>query len=266
MIAQFLTADCLMPVPLFVEDYGVGPPLIILHGLFGSSVNWRRIGRFLAEQHRVLALDLRNHGRSTHAETMSYAEMVDDLFALMAGKDLSRATLLGHSMGGKVAMLAALQQPERVHELVAVDIAPVAYQRDYGQLITALQSVDLDRVARRADADVQLAHRIADIRLRSFLLQNLVSEAGRYQWRIHLPAIARALPELLGFPNLSPSRRSWAKSLFVRGEQSDYVVPEHYSAIQARFPMAEIVTIAGASHWVHADQPERFQSVLQRFL
>lgn len=254
-----------MPVSLFVDDYGVGPPVIILHGLFGSSVNWRRIGRFLAKHHRVMALDLRNHGRSPQVETMRYAEMVDDLFALMDREKLLRATLLGHSMGGKVAMLAALQQPERVLELIIVDIAPVPYRRDYAQIITALQGVNLNRVVRRADADVQLKQWIADMRLRSFLLQNLVSEAGRYRWRPSLPAIAGALPDLLGFPDLSPSRRCWAKSLFVRGEQSDYVVSEYYPVIRARFPLAEIVTIPGASHWVHADQPEPFQSALQRF-
>ncbi|MFZ0255939.1 MAG: alpha/beta fold hydrolase [Gammaproteobacteria bacterium] len=255
-----------MPVPLFFADYGVGSPLIILHGLFGSSVNWRRIARFLGQQHRVLAIDLRNHGQSAQAQTMSYAEMVDDLFALMDREALLRATLLGHSVGGKVAMLAALRQPERVAELIIVDIAPVQYRRDYTQIITALQGVDLNRVARRADADVQLKQWIADMRLRSFLLQNLVSEAGRYRWRVFLPGLARALPELHGFPDLSPRCRYWGKSLVVRGEQSDYVVPEFYPVIRARFPLAEIVSIPGASHWVHADQPERFQSALQHFL
>jgi esterase len=255
-----------MPVPLFVDDYGVGPPVIILHGLFGSSVNWRRIGRFLAEHHRVMALDLRNHGRSPQVDTMSYGEMVDDLLALMDRETLRHATLLGHSMGGKVAMLAALQHPERVRELIIVDIAPVQYRRDYAEIVTALQGVKLNRVVRRADADVQLKQWIADIRLRGFLLQNLVSEAGRYRWRLFLPGIARALPELLGFPDLSPSRRFWAKSLFVRGEQSDYVIPEYYPAIRARFPLAEVVTIPDASHWAHADQPKRFQLALQRFL
>lgn len=255
-----------MSVPLFFNDSGVGSPLIILHGLFGSSVNWRRIARFLSQQHRVLALDLRNHGRSPQADTMSYAEMADDLFALMDREALLRATLLGHSLGGKVAMVAALRQPERVAELLIVDIAPVQYQGDYAQIITALQGVDLNRVTRRSDADVQLKQRIADMRLRSFLLQNLVSEGGRYRWRVFLPGIAQALPELRGFPALSPSRRFWGKSLFVRGEQSDYVVPEFYPAIHARFPSAEIVSIPDASHWVHADQPERFQAALQHFL
>lgn len=254
-----------MPVSLFVDCYGVGPPLIILHGLFGSSGNWKRIGRSLAMQHRIMAVDLRNHGRSPHTATMSYAEMVDDLFAVMDREKLVRATLLGHSLGGKVAMLAALQQPERVTELIIVDIAPARYRHNYAEIVTALRDIDLDRVVRRADADVQLKQSIADIRLRSFLLQNLVSDAGRYRWRIFLPAIARALPDLSGFPNLSPSRRFWAPSLFVRGEQSDYVIRECYPAIRARFPLAEIVTIPGASHWVHAEQPERFQSTLRCF-
>lgn len=255
-----------MPVSLFRDDYGAGPPLIILHGLFGSSVNWRGIGRFLSHHHRVLALDLRNHGRSPHAKTMHYEEMVDDLLALLDREELLKTTLLGHSMGGKVAMLAALQQPKRIAQLIVVDIAPVQYRNDYGQIITALQDVDLTHVSRRADADVQLQPWIADMRLRSFLLQNLVSEAGRFRWRISLTAIARALPDLLRFPELSPNYRFWEKTLFIRGERSDYVLPEVYPAIRARFPMAEIVSIPGASHWVHADQPEQFQSALRHFL
>jgi pimeloyl-ACP methyl ester carboxylesterase len=239
--------------------------LVVLHGLFGSHVNWRRISRSLGQQHRVLALDLRNHGRSPQVDTMRYAEMVDDVFSLMDREQLLQATLLGHSMGGKIAMLAALLQPERVVELIVVDIAPVQYRHDYGQIITALQRVDLTQVTRRADADVQLKQWIADMRLRSFLLQNLVSEAGQYRWRVSLSAIARALPELLGFPDLGPGCRFWGRSLFVRGEQSDYVLPDVYPAIRARFPLAEIVSIPDASHWVHADQPERFQLALQRF-
>ncbi len=255
-----------MPVPLFIDHYGVGPPLIILHGLFGSGGNWKRIGRFLATQHSVLAVDLRNHGRSPHTQTMSYPEMAADLFAVMDQARLVRATLLGHSLGGKVAMLAALQQPARVLELIVVDIAPAQYRHNYAEIVTALRDIDLNQVVRRADADVQLKQSIADIRLRNFLLQNLVSDAGRFRWRISLAAIARALPELSGFPDLSPSHRFWARTLFVRGERSDYVDRQCYPGIRARFPLAEIVTIPGASHWVHADQPERLQTALRCFL
>lgn len=254
-----------MSVPLYVDYYGLGPPLIILHGLFGSSSNWRRIGRSLAGQHRVLAADLRNHGRSPQAETMSYGEMVEDVFAMMDREGLRRAALLGHSLGGKVAMLAALQQPARIDRLIVVDIAPVQYRHDHVEIITALRRIDLTRVLQRADADVQLRQWIADIRLRGFLLQNLTSTGRRYRWRLGLSGIARALEELSGFPEITPSCRFWAKSLFVRGEQSNYMVPEHYPTIRARFPLAEIVTIPSASHWVHADQPERFLSVLEDF-
>ncbi|MGF1614518.1 MAG: alpha/beta fold hydrolase [Gammaproteobacteria bacterium] len=254
-----------MPVPLYVDRYGVGSPLIILHGLFGSSVNWRPIGRFLSQQYRVLAVDLRNHGRSPHADTMNYGQMVSDVFALMDREALQQATFMGHSMGGKVAMLAALQRPQRVLELVVVDIAPVQYRRDYGQIITAMQRVDLKRVTRRADADTQLRQWITDKRLRGFLLQNLVNDGGQYRWRIALSAIARALPDLLGFPQQSPKQRFWARSLFVRGEQSDYITPQVYPVIHAHFPSATIVSIPEAAHWVHADQPKRFQAALQHF-
>lgn len=254
-----------MPVPLFFQVLGVGPPLIILHGLLGSSVNWRTIAGSLSAQHRVFLLDQRNHGQSPHSDTMSYPELATDLYAFMDEQRLPQATLLGHSMGGKVAMLAALQHPERVAGLIAVDIAPKRYRRDYAQFLQAMRRVDLLRVARRADAEIQLAETIADIRVRRFLLQNLVSGRDGYRWRISLTGIEEGLPNMLGFPELGPSRRYWEKTMFIRGEQSDYIVPDDYPAIHARFPLAKIVTIAGATHWVHVDQPQRFVAAVQRF-
>lgn len=255
-----------MPVPLSYREVGEGPALIVLHGLFGSGTNWRSIARRLGHRAKVFLVDLRNHGGSPHASTMSYAEMASDIDAFMQGQGLTHATFLGHSMGGKVAMLMALESPSRVDRLIAVDIAPVQYQRDYAELIGALRSVDFDRVTRKADADAQLQDAIPDARVRMFLLQNLTTSSDGYQWRLALDAIERCMPTLLGFPELKPSLHYHGPALFVRGAQSEYVSQAHTPTIRARFPAAQIKSIQGAGHWIHADQRHRFLETVDDFL
>ncbi len=253
-----------MSVTLSYKSHGeaAGPPVVILHGLLGSSGNWRSIARRLAEQYRVFALDLRNHGESPHVESMSYPAMADDVRAFLDSHDIDAATIIGHSMGGKTAMRLALDAPQRVERLVVVDIAPTRSHHDHLPWLRAMASLDLGRVGRRADAETMLEAAIPDTAMRQFLLQNLAATPGGFVWRINLAAIENSLPDLLEFPvgaDVQPFPRS---ALFVRGAQSDYVLPKDETVIRVLFPCAEIVTIEGAGHWVHAEHPARFLAML----
>jgi len=253
-------------VSLSHRETGAGPPLVILHGLFGSGRNWRSVAGLLAAHHRVFLVDQRNHGRSGHAPTMSYHDLARDVGAWMDDNALEHATVIGHSMGGKTAMTLARREPARVNALVVVDIAPVAYRHDHDALLGAMRGLDLDRISSRAAADSALAPAVPDPRLRAFLLHNLVRAGARLRWRINLDGIAASLSDLVGFPPPSASGTYSGPTLFVRGEQSDYLRDEHHAGIIARFPAARITTIPNAGHWVHAEQPARFVAAVERFL
>lgn len=252
-----------MAVALSYKSEGAaGPVVVILHGLLGSSANWRGIARKLGETHRVYSLDLRNHGASPHVDTMSYPAMADDVRAFLDDHAIDAATVVGHSMGGKTAMAFALDAPARVRRLVVVDIAPTVSHHDHGPTLAAMASLDLHRVARRADAEAMLAASIPDAAMRMFVLQNLASSETGFAWRINLAGIATSMPALLDFP-VDPAARPYpGPARFLRGADSDYVGPGDETAIRALFPRAEIVTIEGAGHWVHAEQPARFLEAL----
>ncbi|MCG3144624.1 MAG: Esterase YbfF [Gammaproteobacteria bacterium] len=249
---------------LACRDIGQGPAVIILHGLFGSSRNWQIIARRLADRCRVVSVDLRNHGDSPHAAAMGYRAMAADVHALADRLALPQPVLIGHSMGGKVAMTAALMQPARWRMLAVVDIAPVEYPIRYAELVDAMQAVAASAPSTRAQADEMLRGAEPDPAVRNFLLQNLVARDGRYAWRINLPAIRQALPEIAGFPDIDG--RFDGPVLFARGERSRAIGPEHEPVIRARFPRARIVTIAGAGHWPHADSPDAFLDTLAPWL
>ena len=252
-----------MSVSLSYKSQGAaGSPVVILHGLLGSSSNWRSIARRLAERHRVFALDLPNHGESPHVDTMSYPAMAKDVAAFLDDQQLASATLIGHSMGGKIAMRLALDRPERVERLVVVDIAPTVSHHDHLPWLQAMETLDLGRVSRRADADSLLSQAIPDPAMRQFLLQNLVGSADGFEWRVNLAAIANSLPALLDFPLDAGTEAFGGPALFLRGAQSDYVLEQDAAVIRALFPRADIVTIEGAGHWVHAEQPARFLAAL----
>jgi esterase len=251
---------------LHATEYGSGPPLAILHGLFGSGRNWASIAKRLAAHHRVIAFDLRNHGASPWAATMAYDEMADDVCASLTALGCNRFALLGHSMGGKVAMLAALRDPEAVERLVVADIAPVAYQPRHLGMIQAMRSLDLAGVRRRAEADARLAQAVPDPAERAFLLQNLVFDGGAMRWRINLEAIERAMPVLVGFPPLPSGTTYKGSTLFIGGGHSDYLRPEHEPQIRRLFPRARIARIAKAGHWLHAETPQAFLDLVEPFL
>jgi esterase len=255
-----------MIVPLAAVEGGAGSPLAILHGLFGSGRNWASIAQRLAEHHRVIAIDLRNHGASPWAETMDYRKMADDVRSTLRGRGHDRFSLLGHSMGGKVAMVSALEDGAAIERLIVVDIAPVAYAVRHLGYAQAMRELDLTAIKRRSDADAALAPAISDAAERAFLLQNLVLEDGRARWRLNLEAIEREMPRLVDFPAIPPGRAYQGPALFIAGSLSDYLRPEFEPTIRGLFPNAEIANIDNAGHWVHAEQPTAFLAVVEGFL
>lgn len=238
---------------LFTRQNGdSGPNVILLHGLFGSHENLGVLARGLAAHCRVHALDLRNHGRSPHAGTMTYPEMAADVCTTMDAHDLRQAVIIGHSMGGKVAMELALTNPDRVADLVVLDIAPVAYPRSHDIELAAMQALDTSLLATRGEADQALAEELPNPAIRQFLLKNLVRADDGFAWRIPLETIADAYPDLLAAPSAGTSEDP---ALFIRGGASDYVTTEHEREIRARFHAATIETIADAAHWLHIEAP-----------
>ena len=260
-----------MTVRLAATEYGSKhdtglPPLAILHGLLGSGRNWSGVAQRLAAHRLVIAFDLRNHGASAWAGGMQYGEMAEDVLAMLQERGCRRATLLGHSMGGKTAMMAALRDPDMVERLVVVDIAPVAYPPQHLDFVRAMRALDLTGIKRRGEADPLLAPAVPDTAERGFLLQNLVFEGGRARWRLNLEAIERDMPVLVGFPAVPEDAVYRGPTLFVGGARSRYLLPEHEPAIRRRFPNARIEWIENAGHWVHAEQPAAFLQLVEPFL
>jgi esterase len=249
---------------LAVAEQGEGLPVLILHGLFGSARNWTTIAKRLAARYRVLAVDLRNHGDSPHAPSMTYDEMADDVLSLIRERGLGAAAIVGHSMGGKVAMVAAMREPDSVSRLAVVDVAPVAYRGTLRAYADAMLGLDIAGPARRAAIDAALAGRIPEPGIRAFLLHNLAPEGDGFRWRPNLPTIAAAMEGISSFPDVAGSYPRPA--LFIRGERSDYVVPGYEPRIRRLFPRAQIVTIAQSGHWIHAEQPAAFLAALEPFL
>ena len=255
-----------MSVQLTATEYGEGPPVAILHGLFGSGRNWRSIAQQLAVRHRVLAFDLRNHGDAPWADGMAYGELVEDLRASLRARGIGRAALLGHSMGGKVAMLAALLYPSEIDRLVVVDIAPATNPPTLLAYVRAMRAVDLHGVTRRGEVDARLTGTIPNAAERAFLLQNLVFADGKASWRLNLEAIDHEFPQISGFPELPAGTADQGPTLFIVGASSNYILPKHEPLIQRLFPQARIVRIEGAGHWVHAEQPQAFLQAIGPFL
>jgi esterase len=256
-----------MAVALEAVEFGDGEPVAILHGLFGSGRNWATIAQRLATTYRVIAFDLRNHGGSPWAEAMGYRDMAEDVHAAMQARGYQRYALIGHSMGGKASMVAALLEPRAVEKLVVVDIAPVTYSTSpYRAYVQAMRALDLGAITRRREADAQLADTVHSSAERAFLLQNLVFDDGATRWRINLAALEPALPALAGFPAMPAGTTYERPALFVAGGKSASLRPEHEGAVTALFPTAMIVRIAEAGHWLHADAPDAFLALVEPFL
>jgi esterase len=245
---------------LKVTEAGEGPAVLLLHGLFGSARNLGAVARALAEQFRVLSLDLRNHGDSPHDPAMDYAVMAADVIETLEAENALPAAVVGHSMGGKVAMRLALTAPDQVRRLVVADIAPVNYPSHFGAFAAAMLTVPDD--ATRPQADAILAPVVQDPAVRSFLLHNFRPGRG---WRVGLPQIAAALPMIETWDQHEAAPYP-GPALFVTGARSDYVKPQDHPTIRALFPTARFVAIKDAGHWLHAEQPAAFAATVSAFL
>jgi len=244
---------------------GEGFPLIILHGFLGSSDNWQVASNRLAERYKVYSLDLRNHGSSPHSDIMNYTVMSEDVCDFMDDCGLSSSFVLGHSMGGKVAMQFATEFPNKVETLIVVDIAPKTYQPSHRPMLNALLSLDLKIYKSFGEVDAALAAAIPDASLRQFLLKNLTRDKdGRLTWKIDLEAIERNYDYLAAA--IAPRQKFNRPACFIRGGRSDYIPDDDISLIRKTFPQAEIKTIPNAGHWVHADAPEEFLKIVTDFL
>lgn len=250
---------------LHYQKLGAGRPLAILHGLLGSSDNWLPLARSLADEFAVFALDLRNHGRSPHAAEFTYDAMVEDVREFLETHRLAQISLVGHSLGGKVAMHFALRFPERIKRLIVVDMAPRAYPPQHVLLFQALLNLDLSRFNNRTEIDAALAASIPDAPVRQFLLKNLVrTDTGAFAWKIPLEMIYQNYHSL-NHP-IESAHSFPHPALFIRGGRSDYIRNDDRPEIQRLFPRSEIVTIASAGHWVHADAPMEFSNAVRQFL
>jgi pimeloyl-ACP methyl ester carboxylesterase len=242
---------------------GEGKPLVLIHGLFGRARNLGIIARGFSDRYRVISLDLRNHGASPQVPGMAYADMARDVAATLADLNALPACVLGHSMGGKTAMMLALMQPEAVEKLCVVDIAPRVYGGHNRQVSEALLSLPLDRPMTRADADAMLAPAVPDAAMRGFLLQNF-KPGEAPGWSIGLRNIVDGMEDICGWPDQAATFTG--PSLLVTGALSDYVTEADRADIVRCFPAARIMPIEGAGHWVHADKPAELVACLEGFL
>ena len=251
-------------VELAFEELGSpnNAPLIILHGFFASYRNWRQVAEKLAANFHVYALDMRNHGVSPHHPIMDYPAMAADLLQFMDAQGLTTASLLGHSMGGKVAMWFALNHPERMDKLIVADIAPVSYKHCFNNLIQALKALPLHEISNRKQAELLLAADIPELGYRQFLLQNLVLKDGVYCWRIDLDIFLLMAPNIIAFPDVENITPFTGKTLFLAGEDSGYVKADDVITL---FPDATLSVIANAGHWLHVQQPGVFIERVEQF-
>jgi pimeloyl-ACP methyl ester carboxylesterase len=263
-----------MQYPVFVVA-GQGPPLFILHGLFGSGDNWRSVVKPLTEHFTVYFVDQRNHGRSFWSDRHDLPSMKQDLHNLFLDFGIERAPVLGHSMGGKVAMLFALSHPELVESLIIVDMGMKEYPPHHTEVLAGLHTVDLARVESRQEAEKALGLHISDLATRQFLMKSLyrkqwydgpgILDKETWEWRFNLAVLTKQYAHILESVEL-PGRHYDGPTVFIRGAKSKYVLDADWPSILPYFPKATLVTIPEAGHWVHADKPAEFVAAVQRFL
>ena len=235
-------------------------PVMIVHGLYGSGRNWGVIAKRLSDQFFVITVDLRNHGDSPWLDTHNYHVMADDLVEVINSLNIN-PNIIGHSMGGKAAMVLALKHPNLVRNLIIADIAPVKYEHDQSQFIEAMQKVDLSKVEKRSDATLVLSKFVKDKSLQNFFTQSLDIKAKR--WKLNLKVLRSEMSEILSFPKIESEFSG--HSLFLKGENSDYIKPEHRKLIKSLFTKARFATFKEAGHWLHAEKPREFESAARLF-
>jgi len=263
---------------LFFRKLGSGEPLIILHGLYGSSDNWYTIGRALADHHEVFMIDQRNHGLSPHSPDHNYRVMCNDLADFFIRIGINRAIFLGHSMGGKTALAFGMEHPEKVKKMILVDISPFAYDltateeaNSHQHILQGLLAIHTETIASRGEADIILQRFVNSLSVRQFLLKNLKRDsAGKFHWTLNLPVLAENLEGI--FAGIIPENDSQSNTipqfplLFIKGEYSGYINKKDEALIRHLLPWSQITTIRGAGHWIHAEQPAAFLEAVRDFI
>jgi pimeloyl-ACP methyl ester carboxylesterase len=250
---------------LFHREFGNGDPLLILHGLFGSSDNWQTLAKKFASFFKVFTIDLRNHGRSFHHEEFDYQVMMQDILNFVQENGLEKVSLLGHSMGGKLSMNYALHYPEKVENLIVVDIAPRKYQVLHDGIIQALKSLDLTLYKRREEVDEALSEMLQNFSIRQFLLKNLIrNKSGIFEWKINLNVIDQNIQNLV--VEISSDMPFQGRTLFIAGDKSDYIRPVDEEQIYELFPNAQISYLPDVGHWVHAQDPDLLFRTITDFI
>ncbi len=251
---------------LFSRVIGEGPDVLILHGLFGMSDNWNTLAKRWADdcQMKMHMLDLRNHGQSPHSNDHSYKAMAEDVIEYLDDNNIDSAVIMGHSMGGKVAMRMAVDHPERVEKLLVVDIAPKGYPVHHREYIDAMRTLDFDEIKGRKEADAKLAESLSSFMLRQFFLKSLHREDGKLAWRFNLDAIEDNL-EMVG-EAMELHVHYDGETQFIRGAKSGYIQDDDLELIQHHFPKATLHTVEGAGHWVHAEKPDEMYREVCAFL
>jgi pimeloyl-ACP methyl ester carboxylesterase len=247
------------------KTIGEGPPLLILHGLFGALDNWITLGRSFGENYQTFLLDQRNHGKSPHTTTHGYPEMAEDLIGFMDQQDIAQAILIGHSMGGKTIMEAALRYPDRVSGLVIADMAPVQYESHHDSVFRALEAIDFTEIENRVQAERIMQLHLQEPGVIQFLLKNIDrSGDGKYSWKMNLPVLKREYDRIL--EEIPGGRKYIGPTLALRGGKSPYVQEHHLPYFRELFPELELETISDAGHWVHAEAPGLFYEIVLNFL
>ncbi len=248
---------------LHYRELGEGEPLIILHGLFGYSDNWQTQAKKLAEYYHVILVDLRNHGHSDWSDDFSYDLMAEDVFELVQELKLEDVILLGHSMGGKVAMRFAQQHEDLLEKLIIVDIGTKSYPMHHEHILAGIHAVTVDTIKARREAEEQMKAHIDSEGVLQFLLKNLYwKEKGKIAWRMNTAVLEREMPEIL---SALPKDEVLTPTLFVRGELSDYILDEDFESLENQFLDSEFATIEGAGHWVHAEASSEFLEAVLSF-
>ena len=265
---------------LFYRKFGEGAPIVIVHGLYGASDNWVTVGRRLAENFEVFLIDQRNHGRSPHSNEHNYKLMLDDLHEFLENQNIEKAILIGHSMGGKTVMHFANQYPEKVSNLIVLDIAPKSYieiakenksEINHHDILKAMKSIDFSLIKNRKDIDKELEKLIKSTRIRQFLLKNIHRDKdSSLSWSININSLYNNLNEILNGIETNLNNKNEDITgfpvLFIRGANSNYIADEDIERIETIFPYAELKTIDNAGHWLHAEQPQELVSLIIDFL
>ena len=254
-----------MSVKLNHETLGQvdSPSIIILHGLFGSISNWRKIAKHFSKQYQVISLDLRNHGNSPWHERMTYEDLAGDVNTFILENSIIKPHIIGHSMGGKTLMTLIQSSDIKIGASFVIDIAPVKYDRSHDYLLKAMESIDLTDFTTRSEIDAELAKTVQEYGLRQYLMQNLIRDGACYKWRINLKSIISNMAYIIDYNKLNSCNN---KIIFVKGEQSDYINSNYFERIYALFPSAKIETISDAGHWLHAEKSGELITIIEKHL